>query len=164
MDRLPSGSGESIEQAVKAKGEGKIRATALASIAEARAKVDARLLQRSALLLRALLRVLHTAVPGASPELIGAVVADLDSLWEYGQKLDRKLQALSRMNGLRDARQIQAVLVDIEVDQVDYAHLCIGRLRKALPRIEDLLDRRINQSVKTHKKTRRTKRGRTSTK
>ncbi len=72
-------------------------------------------------------------------EVIGAIVADLDDLWEYGQHLDRDLKALCKMRLPQHRDEMQKIIVGLDVEQFDYAKDCIERLHNNLPKLDRVL-------------------------
>jgi hypothetical protein len=130
-----------IRKMINAKGRRNIRGAALGLLKRAAVNVDHKLLQQSRQIRHRLTHALDKALPNVNPQMIGEVTADLESLWEYGQKLDKQLRSLCRMRLPEDRKGMQEVLVAIEVDQFDYVRLCLRRLRKKLPELYEALDR-----------------------
>lgn len=66
-------------------------------LANAFAGQDTQLQRRSARITHNMLVALNKAFPEVDRQLIGDIVADLDSLWDTGQKLDKELKKLFQM-------------------------------------------------------------------
>ena len=84
---------------------------------------------------------LGKAFPDTDPQVIGDVVADLDSLWDLRQKLDKDLKKLFQMRFPQDRDHLHSFLIDIEVRQLDETSYLIRRLRKRIPKLLKALDR-----------------------
>jgi len=84
---------------------------------------------------------LQKAFPDTDPLFIGDVVADLNSLWDLRQKLDKDLERLFRMRFPQHRNHLRSFLIDIGVRQLDEGTYLIRRLRKRLPKLLKDLDR-----------------------
>ncbi len=102
---------------------------------------DKGLQRRSARIARNTLAALIKAFPGADPQLIGDIVADLNSLWDTGQKLDQQLKKLHHMRFPRNRDQLHEFLAFIEATQIGMAESWIRNLRKRVPKLRRALDR-----------------------
>ena len=123
------------------KGPDRARQGAMNWIASASANLDKTLQRRSARVARQMQISLQRAFPNVDPEFIGFVVADLDSLWDLRQKLDRDLRKLFAMRFPRQRNDLRSFLIDVETRQLDEGFYLIRRLRKRLPKLLKELDR-----------------------
>jgi hypothetical protein len=130
-----------IEKISKLKGPNKAQGGAVLWMASAFASLDAQLQRRSARIAHQMQVSLERAFPDMDPQDIGDVVADLDSLWDLGQKLDKELMRLFQMRFPQHRNHLYTFLIDIEVRQLDEASYLIGRLRKRVPKLLKELDR-----------------------
>jgi len=78
---------------------------------------------------------LRSALPDTDPEFIGGIVADLDDLWEYGQRLDNHFSVLFRMTFPRDQEQLRELILQIEHEQLDESWAHLVRLKKSFPKL-----------------------------
>jgi hypothetical protein len=92
-------------------------------------------------IIKGLLRALKEAMPQTDPQLIGDFVADVEDLWEYGQKLDQHFKAVFRMKFPKDSERLRELLLNIDHEQCDEAWAHIEGLKKSLPRLIKGLDR-----------------------
>ena len=111
--------------------------------------------RRSLELMRSAINLLTAAMPEADPELIGGIFANILDLWETGQKLDRGLQKLSKLQLPRDCAQVRNILLWIEAIQLDMGAYWIREVKKDLPKLLRALDRLERQSTQGRKVTQR---------
>lgn len=102
---------------------------------------DKRLQRRSARITHNMLVALNKAFPEVDRQLIGDIVADLDSLWDTGQKLDKELKKLFQMRFPQHRNHLADFLAFIEATQIDMVEFWIGNLRKRIPKLRKDLDR-----------------------
>jgi hypothetical protein len=91
--------------------------------------------------IKGLLRALKEALPHTDPRLIGDFVADVEDLWEYGQKLDEHFKVLLRMTFPKHSEHLRELLLSIKYEQCDESWAHIERLKKSLPQLIKALDR-----------------------
>jgi hypothetical protein len=94
---------------------------------------------------------LKKAFPEIDSEFIRHVVADLDSLWDLGQKLDADLKKLFRMRFPKHRDELYHFLIDVEVRQLDEASYLVRQLRKRVPTLIKALHR---QELSERRRTR----------
>jgi hypothetical protein len=104
--------------------------------------------------MRRAIRVVKEALPNTDPELIGGFFAHLLDLWETGQKLDRELQKLTKLNFPRDRERLRDTLLWIEAIQVDMASFWIGEVKRDMPTLLKALDR-LERSPRAGKQKRK---------
>jgi hypothetical protein len=107
-------------------------------------------------IIKGLLRALREAIPDVDPQIIGDFVADIEDLWEYGQKLDEHFKALFRMKFPKHSEHLRDLLLDIKYEQCDESLAHIEGLKNSLPRLIKALD---SQSHRRPSKTRSPKAG-----
>jgi len=110
-------------------------------LAGALRRQDKELQQRSARIAHNTLVALNRAFPEADRQLIGDIVADLNSLWDTGQKLDKELKRLFQMRFPQHRVRLREFLAFLEATQIDMAQFWIGNLRKRIPKLRRALDR-----------------------
>lgn len=123
------------------KGPNGARKGAMLWIASARANRDVKLQRRSIRVAHQMQISLERAFPELDAKFIGDVVADLNSLWDLGQKLDKMLKMLFGMRFPRDHNQLRRFLIDVEVRQLGEASYLISRLNRRVPALLRSLDR-----------------------
>src|SRR5208337_158355 len=101
---------------------------------------DKSLQRRSARITHNMLVALNKAFPDVDRQLIGDIVADLDSLWDTGQKLDKELKKLFQMRFPQHRNHLGDFLAFIEATQMDMVEFWIGNLRKRIPKLRKALD------------------------
>jgi hypothetical protein len=136
-----------IEKIANLKRPNKSQQGALLWMASAFANQDVRRQRRSARIANQMQASLQRAFPEIDPSFIGDVVADLDSLWDLGQKLDSDLKELFQMKFPQDRNHLYSFLIDVEVRQVDEASYLIKRLRKRMPTLLRALDRQERRTA-----------------
>jgi hypothetical protein len=129
-----------IEKISKLKGPNKAERGGLMLLANAFANQDTQLQRRSARITHNMLVALNKAFPDVDGQLIGDIVADLDSLWDTGQKLDKELKKLFQMRFPEHRNHLGDFLAFIEAVQVDMVEFWIGNLRKRIPKLRKALD------------------------
>src|SRR6266581_2094363 len=102
---------------------------------------DKKLQRRSARITHNMLVALNKAFPEVDQQLIGDIVADLDSLWDTGQKLDKELKKLFQMRFPQHRSHLDDFLAFVEATQIDMVEFWIGNLRKRIPKLRKDLDR-----------------------
>ncbi len=102
---------------------------------------DKKLQRRSARITHNMLVALNKAFPEVDQQLIGDIVADLDSLWDTGQKLDKELKKLFQMRFPQHRSHLADFLAFVEATQIDMVEFWIGNLRKRIPKLRKDLDR-----------------------
>lgn len=112
-----------------------------AAAARAGFRQDNARLRRSLALTRAAIAALKRAMPDASANTIGDMVAALSDLWETGQVLDKRLKKLTRMRFPQDAENLRDTLIWIDAIQVDMATYWIKVVQKSLPKLLAALER-----------------------
>ena len=142
---------EMSETISKPKGPNKAQQGAMLWIAKAFAKQDAGLQRRSVRIAHQMQVSLQKAFPDIDPHFIGDVVADLNSLWDLRQKLDKDLKWLFQMRLPKHRYHLRSFLIDIEVRQLDDASYLIRRLRKRFP---TLLSSLARQERREHRRAR----------
>lgn len=100
---------------------------------------DISLQRRSARITHNMLVALNKAFPDVDRQLIGDIVADLDSLWDTGQKLDKELKKLFQMRFPQHRNHLGDFLAFIEATQIDMVEFWIGNLRKRIPKLRKAL-------------------------
>lgn len=130
-----------IEKISKLKGANKSERGGLIWLASAFASQDTQLQRRSARITHNMLVALNKAFPEVDRQLIGDIVADLDSLWDTGQKLDKELKKLFQMRFPQHRNHLADFLAFIEATQIDMVEFWIGNLRKRIPKLRKDLDR-----------------------
>jgi hypothetical protein len=131
---------EVVEKISKLKGPNKAERGGLMLLANAFANQDTQLQRRSARITHNMLVALNKAFPNVDRQLIGDIVADLDSLWDTGQKLDKELKKLFQMRFPQHRNHLDDFLAFIEVVQIDMVEFWIGNLRKRIPKLRKALD------------------------
>ena len=101
-----------------------------------------RLQKRAVKIIKGLLRALKEVMPETDPQLIGDFVADLEDLWEYGQRLDEHIKILCRMKFPRHSEHLRDLLLSIDHEQCDESWAHISGLKKSLPQLIKALDRK----------------------
>ena len=136
---------EVIEKISNLKGPNKAERGALLLMESAFANQDARRQNRMAGIADDLIAAFRKAFPnlerGTLGDVVGDVVADLASLWNLREKLDKDLKKVFRMRFPQHRDHLHSFLIDIEVRQLDEASYLIRRLRKRLPILLKALDR-----------------------
>ncbi|MHB8484499.1 MAG: hypothetical protein ACYDCM_02030 [Candidatus Acidiferrales bacterium] len=132
---------EVIEKISNLKGPNKAQQGAMLWMASAFASQDVKLGHRSARIAHQMQVSLQKAFPDMDPQFIGDIVADLNSLWDLRQKLDKDLKRLFQMRFPQHRNHLHSFLIDIEVRQLDEASYLIRRLRKRVPKLLKALDR-----------------------
>lgn len=125
----------------KLKGPNKAQQGGLLWMASAFANQNTRLQRRSMRIAQQMQIALQKAFPNMDRQFIGDIVADLNSLWDLRQKLDKDLNKLFQMRFPRHRSHLYSLLIDIEVRQLDEASYLIRRLRRRLPKLVKELDR-----------------------
>ena len=133
---------ELIERMSKLKGPNRAEQGAMLWMGAAFAKQDVDLRRRSARIARQTQMSLRRAFPDVDPQLIGDVVADLNSLWDVAQKLDKELKKLFHMRFPQHYNHLGEFLSFIEATQIDMVEFWIGNLRRRIPKLRKALDRR----------------------
>src|SRR5271170_6242771 len=110
---------EVISKISKLKGPNKAQRGALLWMASALANQDAQLQRRSARVAQLMQISLEKALPDTDRQLIGDVVADLNSLWDTGQKLDKELKRLFQMRFPKHRNHLAEFLSFIQATQID---------------------------------------------
>jgi hypothetical protein len=95
--------------------------------------------RQSAEIARKLQIALEAGLPEIESRTIGAVVADIDSLWDTGQKLDKELKRLFRMKFPRDRERLREFFSFIEAIQVEMGTFWIGNLKRRVPTLRKAL-------------------------
>lgn len=129
-----------IEKISKLKGPNKAQQGAMIWMTSAFANQDVELQRRSVRIANRMQVSLQKAFPEVDPQFIGDVVADLDSLWDTAQKLNRELENLFRMRFPRDRNRLAEFLSFVEATQIDMVEFWIGNLRKRIPKLRRALD------------------------
>ena len=128
------------EKISKLKGPNKAERGGLMLLANAFAHQDTQLQRLSARITHNMLVALNKAFPDVDRQLIGDIVADLDSLWDTGQKLDKELKKLFQMRFPEHRNHLGDFLAFIEAVQIDMVEFWIGNLRKRIPKLRKALD------------------------
>ena len=102
---------------------------------------DKTLQRRSAEMSRKTLRAMNRVFPEVDRQLIGDIVADLNSLWDAGQKLDKDLKGLFRMRFPQDRLRRNEFLSGIEANQIEMSNYWIRRLRRNMTKLRLALNR-----------------------
>jgi hypothetical protein len=123
------------------KGPNKPLEGAMLLMASGFANLDTQLQRRSARIAHQIGASLKEGFPDMDPQFIGDVVADLDSLWDLGQKFDKDLKKLFQMRFPQHCNHLRSFLINFEVRQLDEATYLIRRLRKRIPKLLEALDR-----------------------
>jgi hypothetical protein len=110
-------------------------------------KQDKGFQRRVGKVLRGLLRALKTSLPDTDPLLIGDFVADLEDLWEYGQKLDEHIKTLCSMKSPKHSEHLREILLHIEHEQCDESWAHIKGIRNTLPQLVSALNRQSRRSA-----------------
>ncbi len=113
---------------------------------------DKRLQRRSARITHNMLVALNKAFPEVDRQLIGDIVADLDSLWDTGQELDKELEKLFRMRFPQHRNHLREFLAFIQATQIDMVEFWIGNLRKRIPKLLKALDRQEQSESRRRRK------------
>jgi hypothetical protein len=132
---------EAVEKISKLKGPKKSERGGLMLLANAFASQDTQLQRRSARITHNMLVALNKAFPEVDRQLIGDIVADLDSLWDTGQKLDKELKKLFQMQFPQHRNHLADFLAFGEATQIDMVGFWIRNLRKRIPRLRVALER-----------------------
>ena len=132
---------EVIDKITGLRGPCKAQQGAMIWMASAFAKQDVKLRRRSARIANQMQSALERAFPEVDPQFIGDIVADLDSLWDTGQRLDTGLQRLFRMRFPRDCNRLSEFLSFIQATQIEMAEFWIDNLSKKIPKLRRALDR-----------------------
>jgi hypothetical protein len=132
---------EAIERISRLRGPNKAQRGALLWMAGAFANIDTQLQRRSARIARRMQASLQDAFPEMNRQFIGDVVADLDSLWDLRQRLDKDLKRLFQMRFPLHRNHLYELLIDIQVRQLDEASYLIRRLRSRIPKLLGALDK-----------------------
>jgi hypothetical protein len=130
-----------VNKISRLKGPNKAEQGGMIWLASAFANQDLHLQRRSARIAANAMRVLKKALPHSDPELIGSVVADLDSLWDTGQKLDQELKRLFRMRFPQHRQHLREFFAFVEAVQIEMVEFWTGNLRRRLPKLLRELDR-----------------------
>jgi len=102
---------------------------------------DKALQRRSAEMARKTLRAMNRVFPEVDRQLIGDIVADLNSLWDARQKLDKDLKGLFRMRFPQGRQRRSEFLSRIEANQIEMASYWIRRLRRNITKLRLALNR-----------------------
>jgi hypothetical protein len=138
--RKQTAMGKVIDKIPKLKGPNKAQRGAILWMASAFANQDAGRQRRSSRIAHRMQASLQNAFHDTDPQFIGDVVADIESLWSLGQKLDSDLKELFRMRFPRHLNRLHSFLIDLETRELDEASYLIRRLRKKLPTLYKALD------------------------
>jgi hypothetical protein len=109
-------------------------------------KQDKGFQRRVGKVIRGLLHTLKTALPDTNPQLIGDFVADLEDLWEYGQKLDNHIKILCSMKFPKHSEHLREILLHIEHEQCDESWAHIKGIKNTLPQLLSALNRQSHRS------------------
>jgi hypothetical protein len=142
---------KAIERVAKLKEPTKAQKTALTWLGRGLANVDTAQQQRSARITKRMITAFRSAFPEVDHQLIGGIVADLDSLWDTGQQLDGELRRFFRMRFPQDREELRGFLAFIEAVQIDMVGFWIGNLRNRIPRLHRALDRQKKKRSRGHK-------------
>jgi len=104
--------------------------------------------RRSARIAHKMLVAFGKAFPELNQQIIGDVVADLDSLWDTGQKLDKRLHKLFKMRFPQDRDHLSDFLAFIEGAQIEMAEIWIRNLRRNIPKLRKALNRQGKRQVR----------------
>jgi hypothetical protein len=91
--------------------------------------------KRAGKIIKGLLRALKEAMPDMDPQIIGDFVADVEDLWEYGQKLDEHFTVLFRMKFPKHSEHLRELLLQIDHEQCNESSAHIEGLKKSLPQL-----------------------------
>jgi len=149
---------EIVGKVSKLKGPNRDAQGAMIFLDSAFANQDTEIQRRSARMVHNMLVSLKKAFPTADSQLIGHIVADLSSLWDTGQKLDKNLKRLFQMRFPQHRNHLREFLGFIEATQIDMVEFWIGNLRKRIPELRKAMDLR-ERSERRHART-KTARGR----
>jgi hypothetical protein len=86
-------------------------------------------------IIKGLLRALKEGMPDIDPQIIGDFVADVEDLWEYGQKLDEHFKVLFRMKFPKHSEHLRELLLSTKYEQCDESSAHIEGLKKSLPKL-----------------------------
>jgi hypothetical protein len=131
---------EVVDKISKLKGPNKDAQGAMILLGSAFANQDTQIQRRSGHIVHKMLVSFKKAFPGVDAQLIGGTVADLDSLWDTGQKLDKELNKLFQMRFPQHRNHLREFLAFIEATQIEMAEFWIGNLRKRIPKLHKALD------------------------
>ncbi len=115
------------------------REPALSNTAGATRTGEHELQRRSAVIAHKTQIALEKALPNVDTETIGSFVANIDSIWDTGQKLDRELNRLFRMQFPRDREQLREFFSFVEAIQIEMTLFWIGKLKRTVPALRDAL-------------------------
>ena len=142
---------EVAEKISKLKGPNKAERGGLMLLASAFAHQDVQRKRRMFRIADKMSVAFDKAFPELDRQLTEDVVADLASLWNLREKLDKELKRLFQMRFPQHRDHLHSFLIDIEVRQLDEASYLIRRLRKRLPTLFKALDR---QGRREHRRAR----------
>lgn len=131
---------EVVEKISKLKGPNKAERGGLMLLASAFAHQDVQRKRRMFRIADKMSVALDKAFPELDRQLTEDVVADLASLWNLREKLDKDLKKLFQMRFPQHRDHLHSFLIDIEVRQLDEATYLIQRLRKRVPKLLEALD------------------------
>jgi hypothetical protein len=132
---------EVVEKISKLKGPNKAEQGGLMLLANAFAHQDVQRKRRMFRIADKMSVAFYKAFPELDRQLTEDVVADLASLWNLREKLDKDLKKLFQMRFPQHRDHLHSFLIDIEVRQLDEATYLIQRLRKRVPKLLRALDR-----------------------
>lgn len=132
---------EVVEKISKLKGPNKAERGGLMLLANAFAHQDVERKRRMFRIADKMSVAFDKAFPELDRQLTEDVVADLASLWNLREKLDKDLKKLFQMRFPQHRDHLHSFLIDIEVRQLDEATYLIQRLRKRVPKLLEALDR-----------------------
>jgi hypothetical protein len=105
-----------------------------------------KLIERSLVLMRKAICVVQEALPDTDPELIGGFFANLLDLWETGQKLDKELHRLAKLQFPQDREHLHDILIWIDAIQIDMGSFWISQVKKDIPKLLRALDKADRKS------------------
>jgi hypothetical protein len=142
---------EAIERVAKLRGPAKAHKAALILLGRGLANHDTAQRQRSVRITKSMLTAFRRAFPEVDHQVIGDIVADLDSLWDTGQQLDGELRKFFRMRFPQDREELREFLAFIEAVQIEMVGFWIGNLRNRIPKLLHALDRQKKKRSTGHK-------------
>lgn len=102
---------------------------------------DRERIKRSVETEQALVGVLNAVMTGASEDEVGDLAHDLADMWELAVKHHQRVQAILKMTGPADRRQLAALLADLFYADVDIElRFHLDSMRKRFPRLIEKLE------------------------
>lgn len=103
-------------------------------------KVDQQLIRKNVRLSQHLFRILATASPQSTANLISGIAVDLADFVEIGEEHRRRVQELSKMKFPKDKKRFEDLLYEFEIRLVVHAEWHTRHLKRRLAKLKHDLE------------------------